>query len=338
MTVQKRYAKVVRRRVGEMLLKHPETCQKVIAECLEISPRTLNSWKRKAKAGWQKQAKKKSLDFFEVLMIAKEWKRQGYPGSRPVIKALPDVRVRLVRSVVGDLKIRKSKRRAMIRKKVQVRVRIKKPGVVVTVDGATLKKGEDHIVYRDRGSLSVQSQKCENGSLAAKDTLNVLTNLKNKDRLPVVFCSDNGSPLVAGVVGNFLDKNYIIHLKSLPRVPQHNGSCENAVKEFKELINEGYSPEKATEILNVRRKRRQLGYKTSLEFDEENFKRYTDEERKRFYDAAKTAINAAVIGTKSGYEKRKAEREAIFQTLERFGLITRTRGGLSCSPKPEETL
>jgi transposase InsO family protein len=304
-----------------------------------VSLRTLNNWKRNAAGEWPVRGPARVKIYQrEMFAVAREWRRQGCPGVRPVIAALPNVRVRAARLVIAELKLRKGKRRSRIRKNVQVRVRVKKPGAVITMDGATIRKGEDHIVYRDRGSLSVQTKPCANGNLAAIDTMAVLGSLASARRLPLVYCSDNGSPLCAVVVRDFLEKNYIVHLKSLPRVPQHNGSCENAVKEFKELINDDYHPLEATEILNERRKRRQLGFKTSAEFDTENFQQYTEDQRQKFYYAAKAAIQEAQLGMKSEYEKRKAEREAIFQTMERFSLITRTRGGQLCPPGPEESL
>jgi transposase InsO family protein len=337
---RKDYTVELKRRVGKLLLNAPRGTLKIIAQQLEVSSRTLNSWKRNAHNEWPKRGvKPRTFTILEKLRIAREWKRQGYPGSRPIDAALtPTIPARLVREVIAALKTRRNKRKQLIRKRVQVRVIVKKPGVVVSMDGATLQKGEDHIVYRDRGSLSVNTRACQNGALSSVDTLGVLEDLQEQKRLPFVYCSDNGSPLCSGRIKDFLDKNYIVHLKSLPRVPQQNGSCENAVKEFKELIAEGFSPEEATKVLNERRKRRQLQFKTTAEFEAENYEPYTEEERKQFYDRVKAAIEVAVLGTKNGYEKRKAEREAILQTLESHSFITRTRGGRSCLPKPEESL
>ena len=278
---------------------------------------------------------KKKLRLIDLLKIAREWRRQGYTGSRPVIKVVNFIPARKIREVIAEFKKRKKKRYNFYRKRVQVRVRVKKAGVVVTMDGATARKGEDYIVYRDRGSLSVESSSCE-GTLKSKNTLNVLTNLELEGRLPLVFCTDNGSPFCSSEVENYLSTNYIVHLKSLPHVPQQNGSCENAVKEFKELLQEGFTATESCKILNESRKRQSIGYRTAKEFDQENFRSYTEEDRKHFYTKANQAIEMAKLGIKSVYEKRKAEREAIFQTMERFELITRTRGGQLYSPEPED--
>ena len=334
------YTMELRMEVGRALLIAPRGTLKLLAKSFRVTERTLNSWKRRAQADLtiRPGPTKKGITLREKLIIGREWKRQGFPGSRPVIAALPGIRVRAVRIVVEELKARRRKRRAQHKKRVQVRIRVNKPGTVLSADGATVQKGEDYIVYRDRGNLSVCTEPCISGVLATADTLAMLEKLKGLGRLPLVFTTDNGSPLCSNIVCNFLDNNFIIHLKSLPRVPQQNGSAENAVKEFKELIKEGYPPDEVSKILNERRKRRQLNYRTSQEFDQENFNRYTQDKRCEFYQATKLAIEEAQLGMKSVYQKRKAEREAILQTMVNFSLITKTRGGQLCSPKPEESL
>ena len=135
---------------------------------------------------------------------------------------------------------------------------------------------------------------------------------------------------------NFLDKNYIVHLKNLPRVPQHNGSCENAVREFKDQLIENLSAEVALKKLNECRKRQSLNWQTSVEFTQSNYKPYSEEERMKFYDNAKDKIKNAVFGIKSARDKRKIEREEILKTMEAFSLITITRGNQSRQIKAEE--
>ena len=261
----------------------------------------------------------------ELLAITREWKKQGYPGSRPVCHGLPGLRVRLIRLVVAELKVRRKKDFEKIRKNIRVRVVVHDPGTVSVMDGATIKKGEDIIVYRDRGSLSTKNEQCA-GAVKASDTLRVLDKLKEQERLPLVLCTDNGSPFCAEKVADFLIENQVVHLKSLPRVPEHNGSAENAVNEIKKLVREGIEPEAACSILNQHRLRMTLNYKTSDEVDQERLKLCSQEERARFFEATRAAITAALVGTQSALEKRKAERQAIYQTMESFSLITINRG------------
>jgi hypothetical protein len=87
---------------------------------------------------------KKKLRLIDLLKIAREWRRQGYTGSRPVIKVVSFIPARRIREVIAEFKKRKKQRYNFYRKRVQVRVRVKKAGVVVTMDCATARKGEDY--------------------------------------------------------------------------------------------------------------------------------------------------------------------------------------------------
>jgi transposase InsO family protein len=199
---------------------------------------------------------------------------------------------------------------------------------MIVIDAAKVpsKEGGECIVQRDRGSLRVQATESKGAATCASDTLNVLNELKASGRLPLVIGTDNGSTFVANEVSEFMDENKIVHIKSLPRVPQQNGSAENAVGDVKRLVKDGETLKEACRILNDCRKRQSINWKTPTELDQENFQPCTEEKRTAFYNAAKLAIQLAQLGTKTAYEKRKAEREAILQTMENFSLITRTRG------------
>ena len=133
-----------------------------------------------------------------------------------------------------------------------------------------------------------------------------------------------------------MNENKVIHLRSLPRVPQHNGSAENSVGDIKKTKIFGLTATQVCQAINKHRLRAKLNWQTPLEVEQKTLKLYTPEERAMFYDTARSAISRALLGTKSVYEKRKAEREAIFQTLESFELITRTRGHPSRFVKAEE--
>lgn len=271
----------------------------------------------------------------ELLAVAREWKKQGYPGERPVRQALPELRLRLIREVIRELKSRRQERRERIMNAVRTSVTVEQVGVVMSMDGASLSKGMDYLVYKDRGSLKVSVEKCEL-YLQSADTLRVLEKLKSEESLPLVLCTDNGSPLCSKNVEEFLDTNYIIHLKNLPHVPQHNGSCEIAVREFKEVFNETLNVKSAIDSLNRYRRRRTLNWQTSMGFEEMNFKKKTLEERIKFYENTKMKIELATIGIENAKEKRKKEREAIFQSMEDFSLIKITRGRQSRYVKAED--
>lgn len=237
-------------------------------------------------------------------------------------------RVRLIRLVVGELNRRRKVRAVKHVLENRTSVKVNQPGVMVVLDAAKIpnKDGGELIVFRDRGSLSTQTRVSDELATCASDTLAVLEKLKFDGCLPFVVGSDNGSPFTANEVRRFLDENNVIHLKSLPRVPEQNGSAENAVGDVKRLIKNGVGVDRVDPILNKNRKRATLNWKTPAEVESENRRSFNEEERKDFYTACKAAILKALLGTKTAYEKRKAEREAVFQTLENRSFITRTRG------------
>jgi transposase InsO family protein len=328
--------RVLKIQVGKWLKNAPRGSQQQAAKVLGLSTRTMRSWKRSCEESPVRVGRKpRAISFKEIKEVLREWERQGRPGSRPVSLALPQVSLRHVRLIVARLKKRKRKQYQKIRIANRTSVKIKVPGVFLVADGTTDKQKQDHLVVRDRASLKTEVSHCLSKHLQAQDTLKFLKKLKKEGRLPLVLGTDNGSPLCAGVVKDFIRENKIIHLRSLPRVSQHNASAENAVREFKEILDIGVEAINACEILNYARRRQKLGGLTSQQFEQKYIKKITQEDRALFYETACLAIEASKLGEKSSCQKRKDERQAIFQTLERFSLITITKGPLALPKKAE---
>lgn len=325
------YPPELKKKVAQWLKNDPRRgSQKIVAEALGVSDRTLRSW-RNADGQTKKRGRKpRPKSLAESKIIVREWRKQGKPGWRPIASALSGIRIRIVQETVAVFK-KRERRRAMEKiLKARISINVNSAGTVAAMDGATIRKGEDLVIVRDRGSLAVQVKACH-GPLRSTDTLEVLYKMKAEDRLPLVLCTDNGSPFCSKIVKDFLEKHLVIHLRSLPYVPQHNGSCENAVMDVKRQLNDGRTIDQTCEILNKCLRRRQLGWKTAHENEMLNFSPNNAEKRIQIYEAAKLAKKEVLLGTNSGYERRKAEREAILRTMERFNLITITRGGQICA-------
>lgn len=308
--------------------------QKTASLVLKVTSRTLRNWKKNHKHCKKRGRKAKEITFKETLSTVREWKRQGFCGVRPIIKALPQLRIRAVQTIIGELKSRKRKRLSIYKKQNQETVKINKVGGVNSIDGMLLKNGSECILSRDRASRKVKIKRCDD-SLRAKDTIDFLQELKNKNELPLVLCTDNGSPFCNNEVEEFLDKNYIVHLKNLPRVPQHNGACEIAVREFKDVFNEFFDAEKTTNILNNNRLRGSLSWRSVTEFEKANFKEITLKERIEFFNETKQNIKKGLVGITNAKEKRKIERRAILNTMEAFGLATIIKGHPPAKSKAE---
>ena len=92
--------------------------------------------------------------------------------------------------------------------------------------------------------------------------------------------------------------------------------------------------EKARVLLNKNHVRRSKGLKTADELDE-RLPSVAGVDRTAFYQKCRNRMQQAVASAKTIRAGRMAEREAIFETLEEYGLIQRTRGGMPYAPKSE---
>ena len=90
--------------------------------------------------------------------------------------------------------------------------------------------------------------------------------------------------------------------------------------------------------LNQVRLRASRGWRTARECGEQMGRWYTRVCRGRFHQAACSAIGKALQGQATARARRRAEREAIYATLERFGLVRRTRGGAPITPVKAEDI
>lgn len=143
---------------------------------------------------------------------------------------------------------------------------------------------------------------------------------------------------VNATVKEYLVKRRIVHLRSAPRVPQHNGWAERGVREAKETVGSAAGVVCAREALQTRvdaaiarlneeRQRGSRGWRTSAAITASELPAEAVVDRESFYAAVCAAAEEAVRDLKNGRARRMAERSAILQTMERFGLIRLTRGG-----------
>lgn len=90
--------------------------------------------------------------------------------------------------------------------------------------------------------------------------------------------------------------------------------------------------------LDEHRLRASRGYRTAAQCDRELPPWQEVVDRAHFYTTARRAVARAVKRAEGARAKRLAEREAIFETLERVGVITRTRGGVPLALVKHESI
>ena len=172
--------------------------------------------------------------------------------------------------------------------------------------------------------------------VTGESMLGYLEDLKARGLLPLVWAVDNGPANRDKRVQAFMAREQVVILYSRPRTPQDNARAERGIGEGKALAGLGKGVrlenrqlgvqllDQALQRLNQHWPRRSKGYLTALQLKQilPHWKEATS--RTEFYRAACAEI--AAIKADNKLALRKETREAIFRTLEQFGLILRTRG------------
>lgn len=317
-----------------------------VAKRLEVSKRTLRSWKLKAKKDCNKRSGRPSYTIKEhrraLILVARELRKQGHPGSPAIACALKNkVSLRLVRLYVGKINLRRRKILREARELNRVAVVVKASNVIWSQDGTHLgrmgRKPVEAQLIKDCASKKVI---CVSTGKSA-DSVNIVSifeSIKHNREMPLVWMTDNGSCYVNKEVESYMRNEQIIHLRSLPRVPEHNGVAERMMCELKKasllgkrtvLYDQKLAHEKLVECvqkINLNRKRTTLGFKTSSEVDDEFSNKLLLFDRQSFYEEY-CKQKEQLLKTKKGHQLKLYEREMVMCLLEKYELIKRTRGG-----------
>lgn len=320
-----------------------------VAMRLQVTKRTLRSWKLKAKNKCNRRSGRPSVSFATkrraLILVAREMKKQGYPGSPAIAIALKgEVSLRLVRMFVKSIKTHRNKMIRQMRIENRISVKVQSSNVVWAQDGTHLGRINGHAVeaqiIKDRGSQKVLAVSTGYAACGS-EIVSMMKNVKKNRPLPLVWMTDNGAAYLSKEVRSFLDNEKVIHLKSMPHVPQHNGAAEKMMCELKNLslvgkkvclrdMNMAHEEiASRAEKVNSHRRRMSLNFKTSNECDEQINKVDVNTIRDRFFDEYSQAMKGLCL-IKNKALQRKMEREIVMSLLEINGLIKRTRSGEEC--------
>lgn len=328
-----------------MLLGKNDLPQKKLASSLGVSARTLRNWKKKARDGRSPKIGRPTYTIEQrrkaLILVSRELHRQGNPGSPAIYSVLKGkVQRRLVNEYVSLIKARHRRTKLEILKQQRSSIQVLSKDVIWSQDGTHIGRIQDKAieaqVIKDRGTLKTI---CIQVGMTANelDTLNQLKQLKETRPLPLVWMTDNGAAYIGQGLKEFLRNEKVVHLKSAPRVPQHNAAAERGMCELKkatllgkkvvlESINEGFERlTKAADKINAFRPRVSKGYKTAKELDVELSSFHDKIDRETFYNMCMQELD----GIDESYEKRCAvmmKREAVFTMLSELELIKINRG------------
>lgn len=318
-----------------------------MARGLGVKEQTIRNWMRAAeerprRAG--RPAYSKAERFRGYVEVARQRKRQGRTaGWRPIKAALKDqVPTRLVQEAVSRLKTRDRKRHRKHLQDVSERVEVLVKNGIWSQDGMHTGRCEGVPVeaqaMKDRGTYETVSL-LVGPSANAQDVVVLLkTTKEEKGTLPLVWQTDNASIYLSEVVQAFLREERIVPLLSRVHCPTDNGAAEIGIRELKAESSLGKGcvldngMQAALQLGNTAAKLKRFrlrgskGYRTSEDLAENMPSWYNVVDRDHFYEEACRAMERAMQETDKR-RARKLQREAVFSTLEKYGLIKRTRGG-----------
>jgi transposase InsO family protein len=318
----------------------------LISSQLQVSERTLVNWVRGAiQVARQlgRPARSASERFRALLAVRRQVKALGWSvGWRPIEYRLHGkVPTRLVQESLSRLKARHRKRLREKAEKNRVSVKVLAKDVIWSQDAAHIGRVEEESllaeVIKDRATLGYEGL-AVGPSSTAEDILAMLEWQKIEQGLPLVWSTDNGSAYKNEKLADYLRREKVIHLISRPRTPQDNGAAERGICELKAEsgLGKGIRLHDAREaasclaktwVMLDSRPRASKGYQNAVQLENSLAKGPELVDRAVFYTEACRNIEKAVQGGETSREKRKAERQAIFETLEKNRLINIVRGG-----------
>jgi transposase InsO family protein len=297
----------------------------------------------------------------------------GHDGWRTTcaLLARQEVRVptRLVQATVRELKRER-------RERVQARILAHREQVVVLARDAVWGQDETHLMRDEQGAVHALTVRetlvprtlgLSIGPPAkGTDVVRLLEHTaKERGGYPLVLMADNGSINRNAHVERLLEREQVIVLWNLPHTPQHNARTERGIGDLKRAsglaraATRGADPSQvpvctrepgvartrtalrdslaaAWLCLDVLTPRCALGGRTPYELDSQAPRADDLVCRARFYQELRLELERIALGPGNARARRMAQRDATWRALQRYGLVTRTRGGrLVPAFKPE---
>lgn len=327
----------------------------LIAKAYGVNPRTIRNRICKAVPSPDREVRGRGrprhsdVEYQKALYaVRREMNKQGKTvGEGPVLKALGDtVPIVLVRDALSRWKEYDRSTKAIEREARRVSIVPKGPGVAWSLDGSWMGRVYGRTA-RAEIAIDIASRRTVGTVVAytasAAEVILLLERaLVLVGSLPLVIFVDNGSENVNAAVAAWCHAHGVILVRSVPHTPEHNPWIECRNGELKAVSGLDASVRVASleevearllaavDVLDGGRLRRTLGYVTAREAGVRDRVEYDADQRAAFYSAAcaaRTNARAALEDDAKSRDVRRAEREAILQVLEAFGLITRTVGG-----------
>lgn len=336
------------------------------SEMLGVSPRTLRKWRDQALAPPKMGRPRLARSRWRAAVgpVARTWKSQGRSSGLPRVKqrmkelGIP-VPITIARELLRELKVRHARVVARKRSAQRMSVTVHARDALWSEDASQLGRDAagkvEALAAKDVATTRVIEHSI-GGPACGEDVVRLLERARLvRGALPLVLGLDNGPANTCELVCSYLRAHLVIPLWNLPYTPEHNAWIESTFGELDgelEASGESWvgcaeasrgpvsSPEaglsptrrhfercvpRVLGILNGRARPSRGGW-TAEQLDRILPRAEDLVDRARFYDTVCAAIERAVQGIENARARRRAEREAVWCTLEQFGLVTRTRG------------
>jgi len=345
------YGRELRSRLVNRLLQAPRRHGDVsaVAHAVGMSRRTLHAWLRaRGRPSARRVGRPGATDpeRFAALRAVACLARIGWRITwRSVKEALRGtIRTRLIQWAVARWKELRAWHAERHRRRVRVQTTVHAPAVVWGLDGTHVGRTIDGKALESQTLRDHASRLTVDVAVSTSASGDELVQLLEHARqtigeLSLVLVTDNAPNNTSEDVERYLAEHQVIHLLTLPYTPQHNAPTERAHRELKELAGLGKGVvldgphdaarrlESARHHLDHRHARPVLGGRTAADAYRDRAARATIPDRGLFYRTTQHALDVA-SQQPTAHQRRRARREAIYASLERFGLITRTRGGV----------
>ena len=264
-------------------------------------------------------------------------------------RMLPDVPRRVLQNLLKSLKAEHKAEENDRIKNNRVHIKVLAQGAILAQDSTHVgnAKGRKAFAEVTKDAATLEAWASGDGKpITGKAMLKHLEGLKKSAQLPLVLATDNGSAYKEKEVRAWLEAHEVIQLFSRPHTPTDNARAERGIGEGKALAGLGsgvmlqsglqgvQALQQAMQALNKHLPRTSKGGLTAAQLKQQLPHWQASVQRHKFYQAACNAIQA--VQGESKRAVRRETREAIFRTLELFGLILRTRGEQKvCYIKPD---
>ncbi len=353
-----------RERVGRSLregrVKRGE--RKALAAALDVTVRTLRNWQRADPRRPGRPPRAEAERRKDLYAVARAWRRAGRAAGW--VKVMAELAVPVPRALVHELlaalKARRARRMRERAERERVSTEVLYRDALGSLDATNVGEGAEAVALRDAGTTATPALSAGPPS-TGEDLVHVLEAAeKERGTAPLALAIDNGGPMRSHAMHAWADEKGVVLVYSLPRTPQHNAWSETGLRDLKleagiatrrmrpgrGRAEGGADPSRVARIalrlegarrrIDTRLRRTTRGGLTASALDAAMPRWQPCVDRVAFHDAACTAIREALAVPGTARARRRREREAVLATLERFGLVRRTRGGAPLLPVKQE--